>query len=150
MLASKNCSPDWIQVYSSKKNAYYWFNTKDGRSQWTQPTDSVIVPESGMSKLPRDRPSSGDHDNDDNGKLAKRQKINHDDRHDASIVRKCPTIGIVVPFRDIHAEQKRAAHLSTFVPAMTRYDIQFHIVNTVNLINYIDFYQHQVKYSEYI
>jgi hypothetical protein len=31
-----------------------------------------------------------------------------------------PKVGIIVPFRDLHVEQKRSEHLRTFVPAMTR------------------------------
>jgi hypothetical protein len=32
-----------------------------------------------------------------------------------------PKVAIIVPFRDLHVEQKRSEHLRAFVPAMTRY-----------------------------
>eukprot|EP01041_Mallomonas_annulata_P006369 gene6369-12876_t len=96
----------WTKVFSTKKNAYYWFNTRDGRSQWTDPTEIPLS----TRDLESIRQSEETFE-----RSAKKQKI-----EDTSLLQHIK-IAVIVPFRDIHVEQKRSLHLTSFIPALTRF-----------------------------
>ena len=62
--------------------------------------------------------------------VAKRRKVESSARQEeyteeslSCTAKAGPKIAIIVPFRDLHVEQKRSEHLRKFIPEMSRYDI---------------------------
>ena len=97
----------------------YYFNTFSGQSSWELPSfNSKANGINGSeSHLKRDL-------NDSYQPSAKRSHI----------AGKEPRVAIVVPFRNEHAEQRRAEHLSIFVPEMTEFMLQMNILFHVYII----------------
>mmetsp|Transcript_3141 Transcript_3141/g.4861 ORF Transcript_3141/g.4861 Transcript_3141/m.4861 type:complete len:315 (+) Transcript_3141:84-1028(+) len=90
----------WVKKLSSKHNTHYWFNTTSGESRWEPPED---VRESKKPRIekPEEAPSTREEE-------VKSESSNID-------------VAIIVPFRDIHSEQRRSEHLARFIPEMTAF-----------------------------
>lgn len=81
---------EWTKCLSSKHQRYYWFNSATGESRWTPPP----------------APAPGSNGDGTAARAAKRRRPSE------------PRVAIIVPFRDLHAEQKRMSHLEAFAPHM--------------------------------
>ena len=104
---------DWVKIFSKSKGAYYWFNSKKGISQWTAPTEINIT-----TKRELEDSKTVDSNSDFAFEGSTSKKLRKDDGGHYM-----PFVGIIVPFRDLHVEQNRAAHLKEFIPRMKRYSI---------------------------
>ena len=82
---------DWEQAVSRTYRTTYWFNHYTGKSQWNTP-DIVAFQSSSRKRV----------------------------RIENEIVCAVKT-AIIVPFRDLHVEQARSAHLNRFIPYMTEF-----------------------------
>ena len=95
----------WQKCYSKSHNAYYYFNAKNGKTSWTFPAN----------ELNRDLPNRDALPTQD----SKRRRL---DEH---------KVAIIVPFRDLHAEQNRQKHLKKFAPNIVKFlqqsMVPFHI-----------------------
>lgn len=96
--------PPGVQIVISRTypGAPYFFNTFTGEASWTAPPSHKRGRENG----------------DDGDRLAKKA---------ANAAR----VAIIVPYRDLHPEQKRASHLNKFIERMTPFmqkaGVEFHI-----------------------
>ena len=106
----------WTKHYSSKKNAHYWFNKETNQSVWSNPLPEDDINNAKLDPTLKKRPLDEPIDEFSSSKrksvILKTEEVN-------------PIVAIVVPFRDLHKEQQRAAHLAAFVPAMTRFTILY-------------------------
>lgn len=81
----------WSRVKSRSQNRYYYIHNESQKTQWDFPSDADSPP-------------------------AKRLRVEH-----TSFSKDKPSIAIIVPFRDLHPEQQRSAHLAKFVPHMRKF-----------------------------
>jgi hypothetical protein len=93
-------------------------NQRKEQEEQAESTGRAVVASSN-GKRPRAQDSSSDN---------KKQKptpisaiASSDDADDVLAVADTTSVAIIVPFRDLHVEQKRAAHLGQFVPHMIRF-----------------------------
>lgn len=96
--------PDgWIKVFSKTHQKDYYFESATGKTQWMAPSQAEgAAPPPSKKQLEGSSSSSDDRSAEAKGKLVQKTAI-------------------IVPFRDLHAEQKRKQHLQVFIPAMTEY-----------------------------
>lgn len=91
----------WERCYSKSQNKHYYFHKKSKTTQWHFPTASEAKnPEIAKRRVEEN--------------IAKETKK---PRVEASLM--AVSVAIIVPFRDLHPEQNRSAHLKQFVPHMT-------------------------------
>ena len=82
----------WKKVFSISKQADYWFNELTGESSWDKPHTQ------------------------------KRLKCDEEQREPKhKILKPINQVAIIVPFRDLHAEQQRSQHRSQFIPALNSF-----------------------------
>ena len=123
---------NWKKVFSNSKKRYYWFNEATGKTQWDEPEVHLREPMLVKTVEVIDNTSRSSDVND------KKRKVEEDDvsAHKTSkttsqetttstelpseTAPQLPKIAIIVPFRDLHVEQKRAEHLKRFIPEMAR------------------------------
>jgi hypothetical protein len=126
----------WSRVYSRSSQRYYYSHEKTKHTQWHFPTASEAAdPLKGKKRAEENQErerTKRSHDNttssntsSSNQKPAstrpvKRQRVTTDP--DAFLALADTTcVAIIVPYRDLHASQKRAAHLAKFIPHMTAF-----------------------------
>jgi len=118
---------DWSKRFSESKKKYYWFNRKTGASQWHKPVLLNQEYDDGLKisgKLPVELDiKNKDESVQDETAVKNSKKRQRDD----STSRLTSVVGIIVPFRDMHPEQKRSHHLVTFLDNMKQYvNVIFH------------------------
>jgi hypothetical protein len=99
----------WSKQFSNTYKRDYWYNDKDKKTSWTKPT---CISSSSKKRHLDDMQNTNEAENLNNKKS--------NSISPPSILRS-PEIAIIVPFRDIHAEQKRKQHLDRFVPEITSF-----------------------------
>jgi len=114
--------PDgWSEHWSKTKQHAYYYNEETDISQWERPVipqtpqePPVFAPTSPDVPPPAPQPV--------NPPAKKPKKSN-------STATGPNSVAIIVPYRDLHVEQKRAAHLQRFVPYMSQFleGSSFHI-----------------------
>lgn len=100
-------SASWQKCFSNKHQTSYWFNSSTGESRWDPPPDEV--PSAKRARV-----------EENSGSICEDSKLSSNDEGPNDISINCD-VAIIVPFRDIHKEQKRSEHLARFVPAMTQF-----------------------------
>ena len=105
---------DWISKMSQKHNKIYYFNTITGETSWKFPT---IEEEKVCS------PNTGNKRSIDEVLLLKDSKPALKKKLSEEIPLKVE-IAVIVPYRDLHVEQKRKLHLDHFIPEMTNFLLQ--------------------------
>lgn len=91
----------WVRHMSRSQNRYYFIHTATQKTQWTFPT-----------------PDQADDDDSAAPPAVKRARL---DQPAPNFTKSKPSVAIIVPFRDLHPEQQRSAHLARFVPHMTKF-----------------------------
>lgn len=122
----------WQKCFSKTHKREYWFNSSNDSTSWTNPfecaenkLDDVDNEKTGNNHLIRDDNLS------DGTAVRKRLKLN-DDKNFSEVNKekilqtqnpqiRNAKIAIIVPFRDLHVEQNRKAHLQEFVPKITNF-----------------------------
>lgn len=128
----------WVKAWSKTYKAFYWHNSHTNEKIWHHPGElesksktknDVILPIDSQQQqqladksdafrmnTASDRPADDEH-------MKKRLRTSSDSVP-MDIIRSDPTltkVAIIVPFRDLHAEQKRAAHLRQFIEYMPQF-----------------------------
>jgi hypothetical protein len=128
----------WSRGYSRSQQRFYYSHAETKHTQWHFPTASEATDprkakkradENQERERKRSHESSSNsnsiNSNSNNKKPAstvpvKRQRVTTDP--DAFLALADTTcVAIIVPYRDIHASQKRAAHLAKFIPHMNAF-----------------------------
>lgn len=92
---SKDSYKEWTRHYSKTYNRYYWFHPSTNVRRWEHPRDLESTCNS-----------------QDDQQTNKKLRLNND----TELVNNCKVrVAIVVPFRDIHSEQKRSVQMNQFV-----------------------------------
>jgi hypothetical protein len=136
-------------VFSKSKQRYYWFNEASGQTQWTEPpavsaangTTGTTIGTTGTGTTGTSTGTgtkSDEGSTSDDNKKRKRDDViltttsgsssgsssdpssSNDHPRAAPRAYTLPKVAIIVPFRDLHHEQKRAEHLARFIPEMAR------------------------------
>lgn len=105
----------WTKEWSSKYNQHYYFHAETGESKWTKP-ETNTTSSSDDAELAHKRKTAENSEE----KTEKRAK-NEVSEEKVGVAR--GRVAILVPYRDLHPEQQREAHLQRFYPFMTRYCI---------------------------
>ena len=121
--ASDELPEGWIECNSSRSGKKYWYHEATKKSVWERPTKNNLTLSGSSSSGPkRSRVDEKANTNTKTystlheGHLLK--KIKDDNCNNCSSIVK---VAIIVPFRDLHIEQKRSSHLSQFVPYMMKF-----------------------------
>jgi hypothetical protein len=130
----------WSRGYSNSQKRTYYFHAETKHTQWHFPTASEVADpikakkRADLNKAQEKRRKS-DHDGDDDGDVShkstqvagKHSNNNNNNNNnmnkririsDDGLLADTTSVAIIVPFRDLHAAQRRAAHLQTFLPQM--------------------------------
>jgi ATP-dependent Lon protease len=102
----------WQKLISEKYQQPYWFNPTTRESRWEDPTIQQKRPATDRQTTERNESKV-----EEEQQPLKRQRMQSEE---ASPKKPHVDIAIIVPFRDLHREQKRLQHLQRFVPEMTR------------------------------
>ena len=108
----------WQKCFSRTHQTHYWFNTIDGSSVWEEPTElralstEQVESTNSRKRLREEETDPGTCHSTDEGILNAPDKVSISYR---------PKVAIIVPFRDLHIEQERQAHLNKFIPYMTSF-----------------------------
>jgi hypothetical protein len=111
--------PGWERGYSRSQSRTFYFYKQTKHTQWHFPTASEAKDPS-KAKKRADMYKELDREKE----RPKRQKLTTEpasaatDANDFLELADATSIAIIVPYRDVHAAQKRAAHLRRFVPHM--------------------------------
>ena len=104
-LKSKTLPEGWSKGYSKSQKKIYYVHASTKHTQWHFPTAEDTARRGNKSKdNSTKRARSGGSSDDAN----KKQKTG-------------VSVAIIVPYRDLHVAQKRAAHLKQFIPHMHRF-----------------------------
>jgi len=112
----------WIRTFSNSQKRYYYSHSETKHTQWHFPTASEAN-DPWMAKRRAESNRSGGGQQ----QPAKKQKLEKPPAASLSSVdalldvADTTSVAIIVPFRDLHKEQKRSEHLSKFVPHMIRF-----------------------------
>jgi hypothetical protein len=129
----EDSSDCWEKLHSSKYDTQYWFNRVTGESSWTQPacwrdqagTSAEAEVESSDQPAAKRRKTSAEEADTSSASVTSAAEASA--AANAPVPPGGPKIAIIVPFRDLHAEQKRSEHLKRFVPEMSRYFKRAHM-----------------------
>lgn len=113
----------WIECTSSRSGKKYWYHEASQKSVWERPTYTNIDIISLNYGSDIGKRSRIDEEVNSNITTTTTTIINEENESkkkktsNNSIVK----VAVIVPFRDLHAEQKRSAHLLQFIPYMMKF-----------------------------
>lgn len=120
--------PGWSRGFSNSQKKHFYFHKETKTTQWHFPTasearDPTVAKRRVEEAKKREAekmtqakaPPAASADNANSS--SKRPRVDNDFLELADST----SVAIIVPFRDIHAEQKREAHLKLFVPHMIQF-----------------------------
>jgi len=110
-------APVWSKQWSKTHQAAYWHNRLTNKTSWTEPPEAVVASLQGAQAEEGGGPPPSK-------KRAVESTAGGGGAAGSSASassRARPKVGIIVPFRDLHAEQKRQQHLDRFVPEMSAF-----------------------------
>ena len=111
----------WIRTFSNSQKRYYYSHNETKHNQWHFPTAS----EANDPWMAKRRAESNSVES--GSRPAKKSKVSDalpspSSSIDALLdVADTTNVAIIVPFRDLHVEQKRSEHLSMFAPHMVSF-----------------------------
>jgi hypothetical protein len=113
----------WTECFSNKHKHIYWFNSKTGETSWTRPANFKSPVDNNTSGSDENRKrrrvdeSEGSMEGSESKKALSTERPTTEEKSRTV----APDIAIIVPYRDLHIEQKRRQHLERFVPDMIRF-----------------------------
>jgi len=122
----------WIRTFSNSQKRYYYSHSDTKHTQWHFPTAS----EANDPWMAKRRTETNHNTNGSSISSSQQQKTAKKARLETSTatipaslssvdalldVADTTSVAIIVPFRDLHKEQKRSDHLSKFVPHMVKF-----------------------------
>jgi hypothetical protein len=119
--------PGWTRQYSESKKRNFYFHKETKHTQWHFPTaseakDPIKAKERAEANKERDRKRQSSTDEaasrDNNTRDSKRPRSTVTDNF---LELDATSVAIIVPYRDLHAAQKRAAHLRQYIPHMVSF-----------------------------
>jgi len=130
--------PGWLRQFSNSQKKYYYFHKDTKTTQWHFPTasearDPTVAQRRAEEAKKREAARMAQNNNqmkDAPGTAASASASNNSSKRprtttssDSNFLELADStsVAIIVPFRDIHAAQKRAAHLKAFVPHMIQF-----------------------------
>mmetsp|Transcript_10130 Transcript_10130/g.24580 ORF Transcript_10130/g.24580 Transcript_10130/m.24580 type:complete len:391 (-) Transcript_10130:316-1488(-) len=125
----------WIRTFSNSQKRYYYSHSETKHTQWHFPTASEAN-DPWMAKRraetnhgkggdggnrPAKKARSSEPSSSSSSTTADKQRRTESSLDALLDVADTTSVAIIVPFRDLHAEQKRSEHLSKFVPHMIKF-----------------------------
>ena len=96
----------WQKVWSKSHQREYWFNSNTNEKSWDEPEEIKKDSRKRRAENSTSLPVSSDASSSSVG--AKRQASR-------------PEVAIIVPYRDLHVEQKRKQHLDRFIDELPQF-----------------------------
>jgi len=121
----KELPTGWTKQWSRSQKRYFYFHENTKTSIWHFPTskearDPIKAKELADWKTKQE--NQGKKRNSTNAMTSKSSnQIELTSKKSKKSVIDAPNVAIIVPFRDIHKDQKRAHHLKLFVPHMKQF-----------------------------
>jgi len=128
--ASMPLPKGWSRGYSKSQQRTFYFHTETKHTQWHFPTaseakDPLMAKKRAEMNKEREkkRAQGGDGGSAKRETVVKRPRVsnNNDNDNDFLELADATSVAIIVPYRDLHSEQKRAQHLRQFVPHMIKF-----------------------------
>lgn len=123
--------PGWSRGYSTSQKRTFYFHQETKHTQWHFPTASEAKdPLKGKQRaeLNKDREKKRQHEDSSGADKRPRgspgeymRKTVDTSVDDILELADSTSVAVIVPYRDIHSAQQRAAHLAKFVPHMQRF-----------------------------
>jgi N-terminal region of glycosyl transferase group 7/WW domain/N-terminal domain of galactosyltransferase len=124
--------PGWTRQFSKSQGKNFYFHKETKHTQWHFPTASEAkdplkakrradeAKENEKKRGSKDQPPTSENDSSKRPRVATTsssasQKRSSDDFLELA---DSTSVAIIVPYRDLHAEQKRSEHMNRFVPHM--------------------------------
>ncbi|VEU43456.1 unnamed protein product [Pseudo-nitzschia multistriata] len=113
----------WIRTFSNSQKRYYYSHSETKHTQWHFPTASEANdPWMAKRRAETNRSSQQQQPAKKKQRTEKGAAVASLSDVDALLdVADTTSVAIIVPFRDLHKEQKRSEHLSKFIPHMIRF-----------------------------
>jgi len=121
--------PGWSRGFSNSQKKQFYFHKETKTTQWHFPTETEAkdptvakrraeeAKKREAEKISQAKAPPAASADSKNNMSSKRPRMDNDFLELADST----SVAIIVPFRDVHAEQKRAAHLKQFVPHMIQF-----------------------------
>jgi hypothetical protein len=113
----------WEKCYSNTHKQFYYFNTLEGSKSWSEPAGYIEKKSIDNNANAEKSSSSRKRTFEETGKEEIVGKMRENDTKAVPLLAS-PVVGIIVPFRDLHEEQKRSQHLHRFIPDMSQFLMQ--------------------------
>jgi N-terminal region of glycosyl transferase group 7/WW domain/N-terminal domain of galactosyltransferase len=123
--------PGWSRGFSNSQKKHFYFHKETDTTQWHFPTasearDPTVAKRRAAEAKKREALKAPAPAGSSSSNKRPRMEVGAsvavpDDTEDFLERALRTSVAIIVPFRDIHAEQKRAAHLKAFVPHMIQF-----------------------------
>jgi hypothetical protein len=115
--------PGWTREFSNSQKKHFYHHKETKHVQWHFPTaseakDPAKAARRAAEAKEREKKRAAGAQATSTGAAAKRSKPSDEDFLELADAN---SVAIIVPYRDLHAEQKRAAHLRQFVPHMIQF-----------------------------
>jgi hypothetical protein len=104
-----NISAEWQKEYSKTHKRNYWFNSSTGSTSWEDP---LINPQLKRRRINEESDTS--KTNVQEGQRSGAKTCN-------GTVQRNYDIAIIVPYRDLHKEQRRRQQLDVFIPSISKF-----------------------------
>ena len=118
----------WMRTFSNSQKRYYYSHSETKHNQWHFPTASEANDPWMAKKRAEKNYGKQSSSASNQQRPAKKQRLDTSSTAamSASVdalleVADTTSVAIIVPFRDLHVEQKRSEHLNKFVPHMIRF-----------------------------
>mmetsp|Transcript_4046 Transcript_4046/g.7659 ORF Transcript_4046/g.7659 Transcript_4046/m.7659 type:complete len:348 (+) Transcript_4046:230-1273(+) len=109
--------PGWTKAWSNSQRKYYWHHASTKTSQWHPPTATEAANPL-VAKRRTEEKTEAEHGSQA-VKKARTGPASTIDASDSAL--DTISVAIIVPYRDLHPAQNRAAHLERFHPHMVRF-----------------------------
>jgi hypothetical protein len=101
----------WTKIWSKTYKKNYYFHAATGKTQWILPDAVEGAGASAAEAAPLKKAGGGAASSSSSSSSSSSKEAGKVEQKTA----------IIVPFRDLHEEQKRKQHLEVFIPALTEY-----------------------------
>lgn len=118
----------WVRTFSNSQKRYYYSHSETKHTQWHFPTASEANDPWMAKRRAETNHGKGSGSNGGSSqKPAKKPRLSESTARPVASLdtlldeADTTSVAIIVPFRDLHKEQKRSEHLSKFVPHMIKF-----------------------------
>lgn len=111
----------WSRGFSKSQNRTFYFHSETKHTQWHFPTETEAKDPTVAKRRAEEAKEREKRKASAAAAVAEKPEAKKPRVDDFLELADSTSVAIIVPYRDLHVEQKRAAHLSQFVPHMVQF-----------------------------